>query len=165
MKSRPTLWTWTALFIAVALFAAEKPGRDKQQPAVKLTEKSLIRKDLLVPGKPRTELAGRNIFAPGLYVTEAESTESEDPAGREDRKESAAEAKPAQPEIFLTYSGYIKSETRVIALIVLDGETLAVFEGEQVREDVRIGKITLEAIEVIGPGSLRMSFPLQGVEE
>ena len=49
-----------------------------------------------------------------------------------------------------------------MALIIFDGESLAVEKGELISEGVEIGEITLQDIEVIGPDSNRRKFSLEG---
>lgn len=62
----------------------------------------------------------------------------------------------------LRYIGFIKSGKKIVALIVFDGESLAVEKGELISEGVEIGEITIMDIEVIGPDSNRRKFSLEG---
>lgn len=62
----------------------------------------------------------------------------------------------------LRYIGFIESGKKIVALIVFDGESLAVEKGELISEGVEIGEITIMDIEVIGPDSNRRKFSLEG---
>jgi flagellar basal body P-ring protein FlgI len=48
------------------------------------------------------------------------------------------------------------------ALIILEGQVMAVAEGEVVSEGIRIGKITPQELEVIMPDSTTRKFSLEG---
>lgn len=64
--------------------------------------------------------------------------------------------------INLRYIGFIRSSRKVIGLIILEGQVMAVAEGEVVSEGIRIGKVTAQEIEVIMPDSTTRKFPLEG---
>ena len=70
---------------------------------------------------------------------------------------------PPKRNIFgLRYIGYVKSGQKITALILFEGEALAVDVGEEIAEDVSISKITLENITMIGPDQEPRTFPLEG---
>jgi hypothetical protein len=66
------------------------------------------------------------------------------------------------PQPGLRYIGYVKSVQKITALILFEGEALAVDVGEEIAEGVSISKITLEDITVIGPSQEPWKFPLEG---
>ncbi len=67
--------------------------------------------------------------------------------------------------INLRYIGFIeytKSSQKITALIILEGQPMAVVEGEVVFEGMRIGKISPQELEVIMPDSTTRKFSLEG---
>jgi hypothetical protein len=133
---------------------------------------SLIRMDLLRLSQEESRPFRRNIFAPGP-ATEAPSLPGApvpqvsperqispefQPQGEEVRTEVVAPAF----NVNLRYIGFIVSARRLIALVILEGQALAVAEGEVVSEGVRIGKISVDEIEVVLPDSTTRKFPLEG---
>lgn len=126
--------------------------------------KSLIRKDLLV--KKARDMAGprRNIFAPQASprqdLFEEQAAESNPQAAEARLKESAPAALMS-----LRYIGYIVSPLKIIGLVIFEGEALAVEEGETLSEEIKVGKITPEEIEIVGPGATSRKFPLEGEKE
>ncbi len=128
--------------------------------------------DLLRISREEKTSVQRNIFAPGaaseVTSTPRTSTLPGTPGSRGVEaawpEEGGISAEPARPafSVNLRYVGVIVSERRHIGLIILDGQALAVAEGEVVSEGVRIGKITAEEIEVILPDSSTRKFPLEG---
>jgi len=65
----------------------------------------------------------------------------------------------------LKYIGFVKSGQKIIALVILEGEALAVIENEMIGEEIRVGKVTSEEIELIGANSQKWIYSLEGEEE
>ena len=65
----------------------------------------------------------------------------------------------------IRYIGYITSSHKIVALIIFEGEALAVEEGEKISSDIKIGKISLKEIEIIGPESKKRKYSIEGEEE
>jgi tetratricopeptide (TPR) repeat protein len=61
----------------------------------------------------------------------------------------------------IRYIGYIVSSEKIIALIILDGNILAVEKGEMISKGVKIGEITPEVIEVLGPDLEKKKYFLE----
>jgi hypothetical protein len=135
----------------------------------------LIRMDLLERAKPESGQPTRNIFAPKqAYDAPAVARqEGQSPMLTPDLPSGVPQAPgqggtepPPAPGISLDlrYIGFVNSPKKMIALIILQGQTLAVAEGEVVSEGIRIGKITKGILEVIMPDSSKRSFSLEGEE-
>jgi hypothetical protein len=130
--------------------------------------------DLLERAKSETGLPTRNIFAPrqasAVPATISQGNQSPLPSPNlpSDHPQTAGqgdtEPQAAVFSIDLRYIGFVVSPQKVIALIVFQGQTLAVAEGEVISEGIRVGKITKEQFEVILPDSSKRSFSLEGDE-
>jgi hypothetical protein len=127
--------------------------------------KSLIRKDLLYEKRTNLSPPVRNIFSPqrtrgpesGLSPEEIEG------GAGEIESESGERALDGMPDI--RYIGYVHSGHKIVGLIIYEEEALAVEEGEIISQDLRIGKVTAEEIELIGPNSQRRKYSLEGEQE
>jgi len=132
--------------------------------------KSLLRRDLLNLKKPEAAPPKRNIFAPRIGpnrpgeaaralepLPASDFSAGEEPAG-------AKETAPAPPVITvdLRYIGFIVSARRLVALVVFEGQAIAVVEGDVVGEGIRVGKVNRDEIEVVLPDSSTRTFPLEG---
>jgi hypothetical protein len=161
----------------VCLFAisvlSSRAAAQAEDPIVSGKGKSgLVRMDLLRLSRGESSPFRRNLFAPGpAYGTPTppgvpvsqiptEGLESQDfqPTGEDVPTEVVTPAF----NINLRYIGFIVSARRLVALILLDGQAFAVAEGEVVSEGVRIGKISVEEIEVVLPDSSTRKFSLEG---
>jgi len=159
------------LFTISALFS-QAAGQAQEPISSEGKKSSLIRMDLLRLAQEESKPFGRNIFAPGPARGAPSppgapgsqiSPERQIPAdfqsqGEELRTEVIAPAF----SVNLRYVGFIVSARRLIALVILEGQALAVAEGEVVSEGVRIGRISVDEIEVVLPDSSRRKFPLEG---
>jgi hypothetical protein len=145
------------------------------QPAQKLSadkeNKGLIRKDLLLVQRGEVGVPKRNIFAPQsssrIPVQSApDATPIPRPGQGEEQNVAPGQEAQAPPalSINLRYIGfieYVKSSKKLTALIILEGQAIAVEEGEVVGEGVRIGKITPKELEVIMPDATTKKFSLE----
>lgn len=147
----------TTFFLGAGVQEAASNASLKEQ------SKSLIRMDLLRSQKAEAGLPRRNIFAPRSHSGLSVSLRAQESAGL-DAAENLSRKEQGQPafNVNLRYIGYIESPGRMIALIILEGQALAVAEGEVVIEGMRIGKISPTEIEVVMPDSTTRKFALEG---
>lgn len=140
----------------------KKTSEDKGVP-------SLVRLDLLnLPGV-QTAPPQRNIFAPANSSARP-PVPSAAAAGPPDAtfgvEEGGTPVGLEQPPpilgINLHYLGFVVSPNKFVALIILEGQAVAVVEGEVVAEGLRIGKITPEEIEIVLPDSSVRKYSLEG---
>jgi hypothetical protein len=155
--------TLLAAFI-LFLFAASLPGGQEKtaQKGDQGEGKSLIRKELLLKEKKELQPPRRNIFSP--RKAELRQPESEGigmPEGLQKNAESIG-SEAARAPLSLSYIGYIISGEKIIALIVLEGDILYVEKGDMIGEGIKIGEVTPAEIEVIGPGSEKKKYLIQG---
>jgi hypothetical protein len=123
--------------------------------------KPLVRKDLLVFGKGEIAPPVRDIFRPKTTAVAAALIRPAGPA----IKPAAAGEVPVTPPAFtlnISYIGSIKSGGRIIALVLRNGQTLSVNEGDEIVPGYKVVSVTAEAIVVEGPTGERKTFPRQG---
>lgn len=65
----------------------------------------------------------------------------------------------------IKYIGYIVSCEKIVALIIIDGNALAVEKGEIISEGAKVGEITPEEIEIMGPDSEKRKYSLEREKE
>ena len=136
-----------ALGWAVSLFASQE------------ARKPLVRKDLLVFGSGEIAAPVRDIFRPKTAAPPA-VRRARGPAVK-----SAAVSQPDAPPSFtlnLSYIGSIKSGGQTIALVIRNGQTVSVGEGDEIAPGYKVVGVTAEAIVIQGPNSERKTFPRQG---
>jgi len=81
-----------------------------------------------------------------------------------DESAAADETAEAPPVISvdLRFIGFIESPRRLVALVIFEGQAIAVVKGDVVGEDIRIGKVTRQQVEVVLPDSSTRTFSLEG---
>jgi hypothetical protein len=132
---------------AIVLVAAQEP------------RKPLVRKDLLVFGSGEIAAPIRDIFRPNTTAP---------PSGR--RPVRPSEALPVTrsadiPAIFalnISYIGSVNAGGRTIALVLRNGQTVSVGEGDDVAPGYKVVRVTAQEIVVEGPNSERKTFLRQG---
>ncbi len=144
------------LCITVGEEISERRKRESKKP------ESLIRKELLYRKRKELKPPRRNIFSPQSSAVQEGNLgiigASQDPQQTENMTEALS------PSTNLRYIGYVDTGQKIVALIIFEGQAVAVEEGERISEQVTVGKITTTEIEVIGPGEEKRNFPLEGEE-
>ena len=145
-----TIAAGLVLGAAVVLCAAQETG------------KPLVRKDLLVFGSPQAAPPLRDIFRP----TAAAGPAVPRPLGPGPTAPAAGPAaKPEAPGGFtlnLSYIGSVDKGGRTIALVVRNGQTVSVGEGEEIAPGYRVIRVTAQEIVVEGPNKEQKTFRRQG---
>lgn len=167
MKARMGVLASAILFFCLSLLSGEELEKKQEEGKKQGEFPSFIRKDLLVRPERRLQPPRRNIFMPSRS-----SPVEEDPGyagqkinlGRSGLDIQDKEEKQAGPVLNLRYLGYVQSAGKLVALIVFEGQLLAVEKGEMISEGVKVGEISPEEIEIIGPDSLSRKFSLEGVK-
>jgi len=150
------------LFFTAVIFSQdiEQEKTEEKRPPV-----GLIRKDLLVLEIKKLDPPKRNIFTPNSAgMQEIDEFEEMNEIQRAEQQNiEALEAELSSVRALgLRFIGYVKSGQKITALILFEGEALAVDVGEEIAEGVSILKITLEDITVLGPDQEPRTFPLEG---
>ncbi len=130
---------------------------------------NLVRMDLLNSPEFQTTPPQRNIFAPANFSarTPVPSAAAAGPPNatlgvEEEGTPGGLDQPPPILGVNLRYLGFVVSPHKFVALIILEGQAVAVVEGEVVAEGLRIGKITPEEIEIILPDSSVRKYSLEG---
>jgi hypothetical protein len=122
--------------------------------------KPLIRKDLLKFGQGEIAPPRRDIFRPRTYQQVAAPQIPAVAASTRKLPGIAA----AQPTFTLSiaYVGSARSAGKIIALVLVDGQTTPVAEGDEIAPGYKVVRVTPDEIEVQGPNSERKTFFRQG---
>jgi len=160
MKAKEITSAFFILFLSIGL--SIWAGEEKLQK--KALEKGLIRKDLLLREKMELGNPVRNIFT--LRRSVSREIERNPVKLRQNQQQNPTlpgkhEASSSLP-LNIRYIGYVISDDKMVALIVFEGDALAVEIGEVISEGVKIGKITPEEIEIIGSDSQKRRYYLEG---
>jgi hypothetical protein len=127
---------------------------------------NLVRKDLLVPRSGELPLPKRNIFSPAETVQPRilppPEVHSVPPSEANPKAEDVVPSEPSITALNLTYIGFVRAAKKMIALIVLEGQPMALNEGEMVRPGCKLIKITPREIEISLPDSKTQKFSFQG---
>jgi len=167
MKVKKTINVFLIFFLLVGLniLAVNKKPEEK---AINSKEKqSLVRKELLTIKRKEPSSPRRNIFSPGLSRIKNSQLGMETSLNSQSLKTSQASGsiEASSSLLDVRYIGYIDSGENIVALIIFEGQALAVQEGEKLSEEMVVGKVTTKQIEIIGPGLRRQKYSLQGEEE
>ncbi|MDH5465845.1 MAG: hypothetical protein OEY25_00330 [Candidatus Aminicenantes bacterium] len=163
MKVKRVLFGVLLLSFGLALWAGAQTPQEKETEKTQM--KSLIRKELLQKEKQKIGPSRRNVFslrAPGK-VEPGKVPVNLDPNPQ--RVERMPDVEAAGLPLLIRYIGHIKSDSKITGLIIFEGSALAVVKEEMISEGVKIGEITPEYIEVIGPDSVKRKYTLEGEKE
>ncbi len=162
MRAKGTIVLVLVLFLAgvFCLWGQQKKNPDEKKETE--APKSLIRKDLLIKEEDAPQHPRRNIFSPrGTAVREEDVATLVSPREMREQEATTDEETPFF-DVSLRYIGYIDTGQRIVALIIFEGEAVAVEEGEMISEHYKLGKVTRDTLSIIGPGGEIKDFPLEG---
>jgi hypothetical protein len=169
MKASNLLAESAALLLALGLSMNWGNSQPENKTIEDKSVQRLVRLDLLNLSKEETIPPKRNIFAPASSaarpaVGAAAASGLAGAPFQAEEEGSSLEQEQAPPTltIDLRYVGFVVSSDRFVALIILEGQAVAVAEGEVVAEGLRIGRITTEEIEVVLPDSSVRKYSLEG---
>jgi hypothetical protein len=158
------LWLWPGIgpaFSGSADLGGEEIGEPRKEESAR---PPIIRSDLLDVAGEEGLPQVRDIFVPKPAVAVPVVTDRPDFAGLAMSKGRFPEMGAAsfrQP-VHLTYTGYVSSGSFYIALIVYQGQPMAVAEGEEIAPGIRVVRITPEKLEIAEPDSEVKAFPIEG---
>jgi Tfp pilus assembly protein PilP len=158
---------------AVSLLCPGMQSQDrKEKKQVIKEQKSLVLKQLLVRSKKTLDPPKRNIFtrqrtrSSAEYNSPSGDFQSPEPTLEQiqspDQENTPMESESLRMNV--QYIGYVQSGNKVVALIILEGQTYAVESGDILETGVTIGKITPDDLEIIDSGSEPLRINLEGEE-
>lgn len=134
----------------------------------KKEQNSLIRKDLLIPPQKSLPSPKRNIFSKRRASSGANefSPSGDFPSPRQKSGQNTSPDQKSAPteevRINVLYIGYVQSGNRVVALIILEGQTYAVESGDVLETGLTIGEITPDDMEIMAQSSEPIRINLEG---
>lgn len=165
MKAKEITSVFFILSLSIGLSIGAGEEKLQKKGLEKGGEKSLIRKDLLLREKIELGNPARNIFTlkrlAGSREIERNPVKQQQNQQQNPTLPNKYEASSSLP-VNIRYIGYVISDDKMVALIVFEGNALAVERGEVISEGVKIGKITPEEIEIVGSDSQRRRYYLEG---
>lgn len=156
------------LAACLGLAAAARPQETGRGPAPDKTPPRLVRLDLLLPAERALQPEHRNIFIAGQGASEEEGQPVPKTLnGRNGRPvpTPAEETEPEESTPGIQYIGYVLSPRGVIGLLMSDGTTQALAQGDSIRPGYKVTKLDRKEIEVTGPDGVKKTYSLQGVEK
>ncbi len=162
MRAKGTIALVLVLFLAgvFCLWGQQEKGPDEKKETEEA--KSLIRKDLLIKKEDAPQRPRRNIFSPrGTAVREEDVATLISPREIQEQ-EAMTDEETSFFDVSLRYIGYIDTGQRIVALIIFEGEAIAVEEGEMISEQFKVGEVTRDTLSIVGPGDEIKEFLLEG---
>lgn len=164
MKAKDIRSAFFILFLSIGL--SVWAGEEKLQKKGLETRgaKSLIRTDLLLREKIELGNPVRNIFTLRRSVSREIQRNPVELRQNQQQKPTLPNRHVASSSlpVNIRYIGYVISDNKMVGLIVFEGNALAVENGEVISEEVKIGKITTEEIEIVGSDSQKRRYYLEG---
>jgi len=164
MKANIYLAVFSIMFLncSISLWCYEDKSSEKTQK--KVEDKRLVRIDLLKLKKKELMPPKRNIFSM-KRETYADLESSSISAEERNIMGQGLDIHKGQENsltgLDLNYIGYVESEEKIIALIIFRGEALAVQKGDVISENIVIGEVTKDGVEIIVQGSRKKTFSLE----
>jgi len=188
MRKKPDRFLTAAVLVLAALpagLAAQKAGPAAARP------KRLVRVDLLTPPPVESRPVLRNVFSPGSDASPAAgsvafpalsqqqgvpgapgrplpipSPSRGAPAGGAAVEPATGSPAPsAEAPVYIPsvrYIGYVDFGRKLTALIIADGQPLAVEEKDELLPGYRVALITAERIEIADPSGTKRSYLREG---
>jgi hypothetical protein len=165
LKTAFCLLVWICFIVSSALYSGVYLQKKKEKVQEKKERTSLVRKDLLKSTKEPLPPIKRNIFTRQRMTIPGGGDNSVLEDFRRPGQKQSADSQPAEAEqvrIDVKYIGYVQSGEKVVALIILGGNTYAVESGDVLEMGVSIGEITPDDMEIIDRGSEPIRIDLEG---
>jgi hypothetical protein len=153
-----------AALAGFGLMAAPQSAAPAKKAAPAKPSGPLLRKDLLAGARVGVSAVRRDIFlpqGPGADMPIVMSL----PMGARPRPVAAdEEMTPAEeaPPVVFRYVGFIRAQGKFLALVLIDGQSAALAEGDPAGAAGRIVRIAANEIEILGPDGKSFKLPLEG---
>jgi hypothetical protein len=123
----------------------------------------LIRKDLLRPPRVADVRPRRNIFVGGGATSVLPGPPSNFVQSQAETPSNESGAESVGPDI--RYVGCVVTPRRTVAIILVDGQALAVAEGDQVAAIFTVQKISPQALDLADGDGQRRTISIEGEKQ
>ena len=171
MRCRAILASALVLASALSGFGQAKPARSRKGDPDMVTG-PLLRMSLLERSESPYAGPKRDPFIPGAFAPASIGTPMSDPrlpfapartpAGIQPGSESAGEEGLPEPVVNVRYVGFIQGKEKLLALVLFNGQAVAVAAGESLGNVWKVVRITAVEIEIQGPDGSPLKFTLEG---
>jgi hypothetical protein len=145
-----------------------KPARAKKADP-DMVQGRLLRMDLLERKDEPSTAAKRDPFVPGARFDLPAGTPMQQGIGgfRQgmpgfNREAEPAAETPPEPPVNVRYVGFIRGREKFLALVLFNGQAMAVGGGESLGDVWKVVRVTPEEIEIQGPDGAGLKFALEG---
>jgi hypothetical protein len=162
IKTGLVLWGLAGAVLVLG-FGQNKPSSGDTAAAAKAT-KPLIRMELLQKGDREAAFAKRDIFIPENGLGPG-GTLSASPGVRRTKAGAAGESAAPEPQALslnVRYLGFIQTKQKMTALVLFEGQAVAVAEGDTLGSVWKVVKISAGLIEIQGEDGKSQTFALEG---
>jgi hypothetical protein len=161
IKTGLVLWGLAGAGLVLG-FGQDKPPTAEKAAAAKAS-KPLIRMDLLQKGDRDAAFVKRDIFIPQSDLG-LSGMLSASPGIRMAKAGAAGEsaAEPQALSLNVRYLGFIQSKQKMTALVLFEGQAVAVAEGDALGPAWKVVKISAGLIEIQGEDGKSQTFALEG---
>jgi hypothetical protein len=162
IKTGLVLWGLAGAGLVLG-FGQDKPPTAEKAAAAKAS-KPLIRMDLLQKGDRNAAFVKRDIFIPQSDLG-LSGTLSAPPGVRMAKAGAAGESAAPEPQALslnVRYLGFIQSKQKMTALVLFEGQAVAVAEGDALGPAWKVVKISAGLIEIQGEDGKSQTFALEG---
>jgi hypothetical protein len=162
MRTRTIAVFFGAVLAGASFASAQKTAPPAKKPAAAKPFGPLIRKDLLAALRTTPSPVRRNIFLPqgagAPIVLPAALGGRPRPAVAPEEETPVDEA----PPLIVRYVGFVRSQGKFLALVLVDGQAAALAEGDQAGAAGKVVRITAGEIEIQGSDGKSLKVPLEG---
>lgn len=171
MKIRAIVGSGLVLAAAVFALGQSKPGRTKKTDP-DMVKGPLLRMDLLERKESHFAGVKRDPFIPGPFAQASSETPmpgsriafqpSLPSSGFRPGIATAGDEALSEPVVNIRYVGFIQGKEKLLALILFNGQAVAVAAGESLGNVWTVARITAVEIEIQGPDGAPLKFTLEG---
>ena len=153
-----------AVLAAAPAASAQNAALPAKKPAAAKPSGPLIRKDLLAALRTAPASLRRDLFLPQGPGAEAPLALPTLLGGRPRPAAAPVEEKPADeaPPVLVRYVGFIRSQGKFLALVLIDGQAAALAEGDLAGTVGKVVRIAAGEIEIQGNDGKPLKIALEG---
>jgi len=147
-------------FLAGGLLLAGSVDKREAKTTELSPGQSLIRKDLLVKPRPAEVRPRRNIFVRGGGAAVEPGPPANLAPPQAETPSDKAVPESVGPDI--RYIGFVTTARKIVGLVLVNGQALAVAGGDRLAGDYTVLKISPETLELAGPDGQTKTISIKG---